>query len=47
MVKAILIVFVIWFIGYFIGIRRGIRYTLEKVEKELKIGDAWKDVFKN
>lgn len=47
MVKAILIVFVIWFIGYFMGIRRGVQYTLEKVEQELKIGDALKDVFKN
>lgn len=47
MLKEILIGFAIWFVGYYIGVRRGVRYTLEKVEKELKIGEDWKNVFKN
>lgn len=47
MLKGILIVFIVWFIGYCMGIHRGVHFTLEKVEKEFKIGEKWNDVFKN
>lgn len=44
----VIILFIIAFIvGCFVGIKAGVVYTLDKVEKELKLGSDWKNVFKN
>lgn len=44
----VIILFVIAFVvGCFVGIKAGVVYTLDKVEKELKLGSDWKNVLKN